>query len=161
LSAEVLAELFPALPLPRRTPVFSELEVGVILDEFSAESFGYEWSLRPLSFTGWSAELDGLDFVFIESAWHGNDGAWKFKVTGPSGPSVAIAVLLGACRRRGMPTVSWTTESPPHWEHSLPLADLWHVACPREVRLGPECRSRLGHDRVAALPRASQRAIHN
>src|SRR5699024_8845838 len=102
LSAEVLAELFPALPLPRRTPVFSELEVGVILDEFSAESFGYEWSLRPLSFTGWSAELDGLDFVFIESAWNGNDGAWKFKLTGPSGPSVEITELLSVCRRRGI-----------------------------------------------------------
>src|SRR5699024_4710091 len=57
LSAEVLAEMFPALPLPQRRPVFSELEVGVILDEFSAESFGYEWSLRPLSFTDWSDEL--------------------------------------------------------------------------------------------------------
>src|SRR5699024_12345536 len=68
LSAEVLAALFPALPLPQRRPVFSALEVGVILDEFSSESFGYEWSLRPLSFTAWSDELEGPDFVLIDSA---------------------------------------------------------------------------------------------
>ena len=161
LSAEVLAEMFPALPLPQRRPVFSELEVGVILDEFSAESFGYEWSLRPLSFTDWSDELDGLDFVFIESAWNGNDGAWKFKLTGPSGPSTEVTELLSVCRRRGIPTVFWNKEDPPHFEDFLPLAELCDVVFTSDVRLVPEYRSRLGHDRVAALPFAAQPAIHN
>ena len=124
LSAEVLAELFPAFPLPQRSPVFPDLRVGVILDEFSAESFGFEWSLHPLSSTKWSAELDGLDFVFIESAWNGNDGAWKFKLTGASGPSPEVTDLLAECRRLGIPTVFWNKEDPPHFEDFLPLRTL-------------------------------------
>src|SRR5699024_10332961 len=161
LSAEVLAELFPALPLPERTPVFSDFRVGAILDEFSAQSFGFEWSLRPLSFTGWSNELDDLDFVFIESAWNGNDGAWKFKLTGPSGPSSEVTELIAECRRRGIPTVFWNKEDPPHFEDFLSLAGLCDVVFTSDIRLVPEYRSRLGHDRVAVLPFAAQPAIHN
>ncbi|WP_166969644.1 glycosyltransferase family protein [Brevibacterium atlanticum] len=161
LSAEVLAELFPALPKPHRTPVFDTLEVGVILDEFSAESFGYEWATRPLSISGWSSELDGLDFVFVESAWNGNNGEWKFKLTGPSGPGPEITDLLAECRRRSIPTVFWNKEDPPHFEDFLPLAELCDVVFTSDVRLVPEYRARLGHDRIAALPFAAQPAIHN
>lgn len=161
LSAEVLADLFPPLPAQHRTPVFEGLSVGVVLDEFSTESFGYEWSIRPLSPAQWSTELDGLDFVFVESAWSGNDGQWKFKLTSPSGPSTEITDLLGECRRRGIPTVFWNKEDPPHFEDFLPLAQKFDVVFTSDVRLVPEYRSRLGHDRVAALPFAAQPAIHN
>lgn len=161
LSAEVLADLFPPLPMVHRTPVFDQLSVGVVLDEFSTESFGYEWAIRPLSPTQWSTELDGLDFVFIESAWSGNDGQWKFKLTSPSGPSPEITDLLGECRRRGIPTVFWNKEDPPHFEDFLPLAQMCDVVFTSDVRLIPEYRSRLGHDRVAALPFAAQPAVHN
>ncbi|WP_247642496.1 glycosyltransferase family protein [Brevibacterium aurantiacum] len=161
LSAEVLADLFPPLPMVHRAPVFDQLSVGVVLDEFSTESFGYEWSIRPLSPTQWSAELDGLDFVFVESAWSGNDGQWKFKLTSPSGPSTEITELLGECRRRGIPTVFWNKEDPPHFEDFLPLAQMCDVVFTSDVRLVPEYRSRLGHDRVAALPFAAQPAVHN
>lgn len=161
LSAEVLTDLFPALPVVHRAPVFDQLSVGVVLDEFSTESFGYEWSLRPLSPTNWSTELDGLDFVFVESAWSGNDGQWKFKLTSPSGPSTEITELLGECRRRGIPTVFWNKEDPPHFEDFLPLARLCDVVFTSDVRLVPKYRSLLGHDRVAVLPFAAQPAIHN
>ncbi|WP_420096724.1 glycosyltransferase family protein [Brevibacterium sediminis] len=161
LSAEVLGELFPPLPVQHRLPVFERLSVGAVLDEFSTESFGFEWSLRPLSPTQWSTELDGLDFVFVESAWSGNDGQWKFKLTSPSGPSAEIADLLGECRRRGIPTVFWNKEDPPHFEDFLPLAQMFDVVFTSDVRLIPEYRSRLGHDRVAALPFAAQPAVHN
>ncbi|MGO2863453.1 MAG: glycosyltransferase, partial [Brevibacterium sp.] len=69
LSEEVLAELFPPLPFPDLDPVFSRTRVGVILDEFSAQSFGFEWTTTELSRANWADELDGLDFVFVESAW--------------------------------------------------------------------------------------------
>ena len=161
LSAEILADLFPPPPLQHRTPVFDQLSVGVVLDEFSTESFGYEWSLRPLSPTQWPTELDDLDFVFVESAWSGNDGQWKFKLTSPSGPSTEITELLGECRRQGIPTVFWNKEDPPHFEDFLPLARLCDVVFTSDVRLVPEYRSLLGHDRVAVLPFAAQPAIHN
>lgn len=161
LSEEVLAELFPPLPFPDRTSVFAHTRVGVILDEFSAQSFGFEWSTTELSRENWSNELDGLDFVFIESAWNGNSGDWKFKLNGPSGPGPDVVELLTECRRRGLPTVFWNKEDPPHFEDFLPLAKLVDVVFTSDVRLVGEYRALLGHDRVSALPFAAQPAIHN
>lgn len=161
LSEEVLSELFPPLPIPHRTPVFDDCRVGVILDEFSAESFGFEWSTRQLTVTDWSTDVEGCDFVFVESAWNGNDGQWKFKLTGPSGPSPEIIELLAECRRRGIPTVFWNKEDPPHYEDFLPLAQLVDVVFTSDVRLVADYRAAVGHDRVAVLPFAAQPAIHN
>src|SRR5699024_8067205 len=69
--------------------------------------------------------------------------------------------LLSVCRRLGIPTVFWNKEDPPHFEDFLPLAELCDVVFTSDVRLVPEYRARLGHDRVAALPFAAQPAIHN
>ncbi|UVI36672.1 glycosyltransferase family protein [Brevibacterium spongiae] len=149
------------MPEPQRTPIFAECRVGVILDEFSAQSFGYEWSTTELTRRNWAKELDGLDFVFIESAWNGNHGDWKYKLTSPSGPSKEITELLAECRRRGIPAVFWNKEDPPHFEDFLPLAKLCDVVFTSDVRLVAEYQTRLGHDRVIVLPFAAQPAIHN
>ncbi|WP_240518543.1 glycosyltransferase family protein [Brevibacterium aurantiacum] len=141
--------------------MFADCRVGVILDEFSAQSFSFEWSTIELTRANWSRELDGLDFVFIESAWSGNSGDWKYKLTGAAGPSPEIVELLTECRRRGLPTVFWNKEDPPHFEDFLPLARLCDVVFTSDVRLVPEYRNRLSHDRVAVLPFAAQPAIHN
>src|SRR5699024_6909598 len=53
LSNEVLAELFPPMPIPQRAPVFQDCHVGVILDEFSAQSFSFEWSTTELTRANW------------------------------------------------------------------------------------------------------------
>lgn len=161
LSRDVLTEHFPAMPEPQRIPIFAECRVGVILDEFSAQSFSYEWSTTALTRANWSKELEGLDFVFVESAWNGNNGEWKYKLTSGSGPSSEITGLLAECQRRGLPTVFWNKEDPPHFEDFLPLAELCDVVFTSDARLIPEYQTRLGHDRVGVLPFGAQPAIHN
>lgn len=161
LTADNLLEAFPAAPKSDRRPVFDDLRVGTILDEFSAESFGYEWATVPLKRDGWTSQLGSVDFVFIESAWNGNGGDWKFKLTGTTGPSPEVVELLAECRHRKIPTVFWNKEDPPHFEDFLPLAELCDIVFTSDVRLVPEYQARLGHDRVAVLPFAAQPAIHN
>ncbi|WP_257943854.1 glycosyltransferase family protein [Brevibacterium aurantiacum] len=153
--------MFPALPRIDEDPVFHEFRVGVILDDFSMESFGFEWSTVPLSRKNWRSHLDGLDFVFIESAWNGNSGDWQFKLTGSTGPSPEVRELLTECRNRGLPSVFWNKEDPPHFEDFLPLAELCDVVFTSDVRLIPDYTERLGHERVAVLPFAAQPAIHS
>lgn len=161
LSEDVLLDLFPEAPVPARDPVFPGIEVGVILDEFSQMSFGYEWSTTALSPSTWRTQLDGLDFVFIESAWNGNSGEWKYKLTGPAGPSTEVLDLLSECRRRGVPTVFWNKEDPPHFDDFLPVAEQCDVIFTSDVRLVSRYKAHVGHNRVAALPFAAQPAIHN
>ncbi|MEY8569707.1 glycosyltransferase family protein [Brevibacterium linens] len=156
-----LLKVFPSAPRIGRLPVFDYLTVGTILDEFSAESFGYEWDTVPLDRNGWSTQLDSVDFVFIESAWNGNQGDWKFKLTGTAGPSPEVTDLLAECRRRGIPTVFWNKEDPPHFDDFLPLAKMFDVVFTSDVRLVHKYKERLGHDRIAPLAFAAQPAIHS
>lgn len=161
LFADNLLEVFPAAPRADRRPVFEDLNVGTILDEFSAESFGYEWTTIPLKRTGWKSQLAVLDFVFIESAWNGNSGDWKFKLTGTTGPSAEIVELLTECRRCGISTVFWNKEDPPHFDDFLPLAKMFDVVFTSDVRLVADYQRVLGHDRVYPLAFAAQPAIHS
>ena len=161
LTADTLLEAFPAAPKSDRRPVFDDFRVGTILDEFSAESFGYEWATVPLKRDGWTSQLGSVDFVFIESAWNGNGGDWKFKLTGTTGPSPEVVELLAECRHRRIPTVFWNKEDPPHFDDFLPLAKLFDVVFTSDVRLLDEYRKHLSHGRVAPLAFAAQPAIHS
>lgn len=161
LQSVDLAEIFPPLPAAERDSVFSNLSVGVILDEFSMECFGYEWNLIPLSRRTWRQQLDDVDFVFLESAWNGNAGEWKYQLTGDSGPKGDTIALLSACRARGIRVVFWNKEDPPHFDDFLPLAKLCDVVFTSDSRLLERYQTELGHNRVAVLPFAAQPAIHS
>ncbi|WP_227492457.1 glycosyltransferase [Brevibacterium sp. CFH 10365] len=125
------------------------------------ESFGYEWNLIPLNRRAWQQQLYDVDFVFLESAWNGNSGEWKYQLTGDSGPKNEIIALLAACRKRGIPIVFWNKEDPPHFDDFLPLAKLCDVAFTSDSRLVTRYQAELGHSRVATLPFAAQPAIHS
>ncbi|MEW1988875.1 glycosyltransferase [Brevibacterium casei] len=133
----------------------------MILDEFSAESFGFEWNLIPLHRVDWRRQLDDIDFVFIESAWNGNGGDWKYQLTGDSGLKPDVVSLLEECRRRGIATVFWNKEDPPHFDDFLPLAKRCDVVFTSDIRLIPKYRAELGHDRIGVLPFAAQPDIHS
>ncbi|MGV0111678.1 glycosyltransferase family protein [Arthrobacter sp. CP30] len=146
-----------------RTARRSELRVGVILDEFSSAAFAFEWTIIPLDPRRWLEQCEGerLDFVFVESAWSGNNRLWRGKVGGPEGPSPEFRDLMGWCTGHGVPTAFWNKEDPPHYRDFLQAAGLadW-VFTSDEGRL-PSYREDLGHDRVAVLPFAAQPALHN
>ena len=149
---------FPAV-VPRR----SDLRVGVILDDFSARAFAYEWNLVNLGKDTWRKDLQeqDIDFLFVESAWNGNDGSWKYQLSGKGGPKPEFLNLLQFCRDRGIPTVFWNKEDPPHFEDFLPAAKGFDVVFTSDENKIEDYRRELGHDRVAVLPFAAQPAIHN
>ncbi|WP_241212376.1 glycosyltransferase family protein [Brevibacterium aurantiacum] len=125
------------------------------------ESFSFEWSTVALSRSGWHNQLDSLDFVFIESAWNGNSGEWQYQLTGESGLKPDIINLLAECKRRGVPTVFWNKEDPPHFEDFLPLAELCDVVFTSDSRLVSRYKDELGHDNVGTLSFAAQPVIHS
>ena len=160
-QAATLLERYPPFEAAQRTPVFASVRVGVILDDFSALAFAYEWDTVPLSRRGWREQLQSLDLVFIESAWNGNQGQWKYQLTGENGLKADARELLATCRERGIPTVFWNKEDPPHFEDFLEAASLCDHVFTSDSRLVDDYRNQLGHDRVSPLSFAAQPAIHN
>ncbi|MDO8149351.1 glycosyltransferase [Isoptericola sp. b515] len=137
------------------------LRVGVVLDDFSRLAFGDEWHQVALEPSTWTEQLDGLDLVFVESAWAGNGGAWKYHLTGPSAPRTAVTEMLAACQERKIPTVFWNKEDPVHFEDFLDTARLFDRVYTTDVNRLPAYREALGHDRVGVLAFGAQPTIHN
>lgn len=154
---------FAPADLPHLQPSRPDVHAAVILDDFSALAFGYEWTTTAVHPHTWRNDLtaSGLDLLFVESAWSGNGGLWRGKLTGPHGPSDELCELVQWCRDQGIPTVFWNKEDPPHYDDFLPAARLFdHVFTSDSGRIG-QYTADLGHERVAVLPFAAQPAIHN
>ena len=154
---------FAPWPVPDRAPVRAGLRVAVILDDFSRLALGFEWQQVEVTPDGWrrALEADPVDLLFVESAWAGNGGAWRYHVTGSSAPRPAFVELVAWCRERRIPTVFWNKEDPTHYADFIDAARLFdHVFTTDADRLDAY-RADLGHDRVGVLPFAAQPAIHN
>jgi len=149
--------------VPDRKPRRADLTVGVILDDFSAAAFSFEWNLVPLRKEQWRKQLteSKIDFLFVESAWNGNGGSWKYQLTGATGPKPEFLELMVWCRQHKIPTVFWNKEDPPHYQDFLAAARQFDVVFTSDSDRIPSYRKDLGHDRVSALPFAAQPAIHN
>ncbi|WP_432244736.1 glycosyltransferase family protein [Arthrobacter sp. G.S.26] len=155
----VFREAPPAVKAPRRP----DLHVGIIMDDFSAAAFASEWSVLAISPQDWESQLrdNRLDFVVVESAWAGNGGSWRGKITGTDGPSTALVGFVAACRSAGIPSVFWNKEDPPHYDDFLPAARLFDHVFTTDANKLPDYHRDLGHQRVSVLPFAAQPRIHN
>ena len=154
---------FPAFDYPSVVARRDDLTVAVILDNFSAKAFAYEWNLVFLAKDRWREQLEQtrVDFLFVESAWEGNDGSWRYQLTGTSGPKPEFLNLMQWCRENSLPTVFWNKEDPPHFEDFLPAAREFDVVLTSDENKLPAYRELLGHNRIEVLPFAAQPAIHN
>lgn len=149
--------------VPDRDPRRQDLRVGVILDDFSSAAYSFEWNLLHLRKDSWQEQLaeTSIDFLFVESAWSGNQGSWKYQLMGTSGPKPEFLELMAWCRARQIPTVFWNKEDPPHYEDFLPAAREFDMVFTSDSDRIPSYQRDLGHDRIAPLPFAAQPAIHN
>ncbi|WP_198150401.1 glycosyltransferase [Janibacter melonis] len=142
----------------------SSLRVGIVADEFTTETLRPTFDLVPLDRQGWRDQLDGLDLVFIESAWKGNEGQWHRGIGRYDDDEHAdVVALLARARELGIPSVFWNKEDPVHIERFIATASLCdHVfttdsnCVPRYLAAG------IGTVRTASgLPFYAQPKIHN
>ncbi|WP_114854217.1 glycosyltransferase [Brachybacterium sp. YJGR34] len=154
---------FAPAVMPERAPHLAGLRAAVILDDFSLLAWSHEFETVAVTPARWREQLaeTAVDLLLVESAWHGNDDAWQYQLTGSKAPSPPLQELVAHCREQGIPTVFWNKEDPPHFEDFLDTARLFDQVFTTDVTLLPRYREELGHDRVAVLPFAAQSAVHN
>jgi spore maturation protein CgeB len=154
----------PSTIQPERKWAKRSARVGVILDDFSSTAFGMEWECVAVTPRTWRVQLEEtpVDFLFVESAWAGNEGSWSGKIASldPAGPAI-LRELTAWCSERNIPTVFWNKEDPPHYHDFLSTAKLFdHVFTSDAGKLN-DYRQDLGHNHVAVLPFAAQPGLHN
>jgi len=153
------------LPAKRIPPTRrQQRRVAAIMDTFTLACFEPECELVQFRPDNWEEILSSSppDFLFVESAWNGNDGAWQYRVAEYAAPpGRELLDLLEWCRKIGIPTVFWNKEDPPHFDDFVKTACQFDWIFTTDQNCIPRYRKRCGHERVFALPFAAQPKIHN
>jgi len=152
----------PKYDLPAADPTRTVV-AAVILDSFSELALQYEWDQLTFGPDDWQEilEREDPDLLFVESAWHGNDGRWRLHLTRDHRPSDDLRALVEWCRARGIPTVFWNKEDPPNYDVFLETARLFDQVFTVDAERIPHYQRDLGHDRIDLLPFAAQPQLHN
>ena len=149
---------------PLRCKFGARLPVVAIVDEFTESCFRYEWDITLLSREDWQKEIKRVNpaFLFVESAWRANSGAWNYTLTNfAKEPSHPLYALVVHCRSIGVPTVFWGKEDPPNFDVFKEAASTFDVVFTSDAQCVPRYREVCGHDRVYPLPFAAQPVLHN
>ena len=154
---------FPALevPPPQRTDV---PVVAAILDTFSEYCLRYEADLMLLTSRSWRGEMARARpaFLLVESAWRGNNGAWRDVITDNLTREFnPLRDLLQYCREHDISTVFWNKEDPPNFEFFIDAAKEFDIVFTSDADCIPRYREMCGHDRIYPMPFAAQPRLHN
>jgi FkbM family methyltransferase len=102
-----------------------QVNVAMVVDEFSYNSFKYECNAFPLEPENWRSvfENQDIDFFFCESAWAGVDSInhpWRGKIYAsirfPKENRGILLEILSYCKHNNIPTLFWNKEDPMHYE---------------------------------------------
>jgi spore maturation protein CgeB len=153
----------PAFPVPEGPVNRPGLTAAVVLDPFSTLAFRFEWHQVPVPRQGWRELLGSArpDLLFVESAWAGNDKAWRLAMTQPEGPAQDLVDLVAWCREQQVPTVFWNKEDPPNYDVFVQTAGLFDHVFTVDAERIPDYVRDLGHERVGLLPFAAQPRVHS
>lgn len=158
--------MLPALPFeqPAVRPK-GRLTVASVLDPFSHACFEPDCDLIPVTPAAWRDQISDrrIDLVLVESAWHGNNDAWQYRIAKYAAPpGNEMADLLRWARRVGVPTVFWNKEDPPNFDRFIDRAADFDFIFTTDENCIERYRHRVPSSTyVGALPFAAQPHIHN
>jgi methyltransferase, FkbM family len=105
-----------------------KMNVAMIVDEFTYNSFKFECNALPIEPSNWKKifEENCIDMFFCESAWSGTDSIkrpWKGQVycseNFKNENRGVLLAILEYCKTNKIPTVFWNKEDPTHYPDKI------------------------------------------
>ncbi|WZB74639.1 glycosyltransferase [Achromobacter insuavis] len=101
----------------QRDGEFGRLKIALVTDYFTADCLAAECRVRNVTPRNYREVIEGWkpDLLFVESAFHGADGSWRYELAKQpksmrlSRPK-AIFQVVDAAKARGIPTVFWNKD---------------------------------------------------
>lgn len=140
------------------------IRTAAILDEFSMACFAPDCAIQTFRTDNWRERLEAEkpELLLVESAWHGNDDSWQYRIASyEKNMGDELQDLIGWCRDHSVPTVFWNKEDPVHYDRFIDSAKRFDVVLTSDARCVDQYQTDIGHSRVHALPFAAQPLIHN
>ena len=155
-------------PLPfesRKAEPPRRLKVASILDTFTHACFAPECDLIPIGPDNWieAFKEHEIDMLFVESAWHGNDDAWLYRVAKYNAPpGNELSDVIAWCGKHNIPTVFWNKEDPPNFDRFVDRASEFNFIFTTDENCIPRYKERCPNAHgIEALPFAAQPSLHN
>lgn len=124
---------YPKVPEDVERPgKFGRLKVALVSDYFTADCLSAECRVRAMTPGNYREVIDEWkpDLVFVESAFHGANGAWRYELAKQpkwlrlSKPT-AIYRLVEFARSRGVPTVFWNKDDGAFFDAFIDVAQVF------------------------------------
>ncbi len=143
--------------LPRRS-----VRVAAIVDEFTEQTFGPEWSMVNLSRENWLSDLEAHqpEMLFVESAFSGAGATWAGELARFGSSSEAVQEVVGWCNRHSIPTVFWNKEDPSNFEIFIESARLFDFIFTVDLDSLERYERHVPGTPVGLLPFAAQAGLH-
>jgi spore maturation protein CgeB len=141
-----------------------DLKIACILDDSAYEWFRHECILIPVELNDWQNTLIKTkpDMLFVQSAWEGTNGQWRYKITNLQTKTESmLKVLVDWCKSNGIPTIFWNKEDPYHFDRFIAAAKLFDYIFTTDSNCIPRYIKHVDHVRIYTLPFAAQPKIHN
>jgi spore maturation protein CgeB len=129
-----------------------------IFDEISHLNWSTEFTLKPLSKAKAIDQIskEKADFVFLESAWAGNNNDWQYAFTSPglkhANAQKLLETISAARGREDLPLAIWNKEDPLHYDRFLPIMKQADHIFTTDANLIPKYKSDTSAKTVTALP---------
>ena len=127
---------------------FGRLKVALIADHLTETCLSFECQVRNVTPGNYHDVLRSWcpDFLFVESAFHGSNGSWRYELakqprwlqfTAPG----TIRRVVECARSRGIPTVFWNKDDAAFFEHFIDVARLFDHVFTTDVTCVPRYRA--------------------
>ena len=129
---------------------FRHLKIALLTDQFTTDCLAEECQIRcltPQNYVNVLLEWQP-DLVFVETAFHGAGGAWRYELAKQPGwllwrKPKAIFKLVRLAREQGVPTVFWNKDDGAYFDAFIHVAKAFDVVLTTDKDCLPKYRAAL------------------
>jgi spore maturation protein CgeB len=148
---------------------FKHLKIALVTDHFTTECLAIESQIQCLTPSNYRHVLQTWkpDFIFIESAFHGAGGSWRYELAKQPrwlrwSKLRAIQDLITFAKKRGIPVVFWNKDDGDYFDDFIEIAVQCDYVFTTDANCIPRYRERLPADTPAeVLMMPYQPAFHS
>ena len=137
------------------------VRVGVICDRFMYDALSAAADFVYLPPDVSSETLAGLDCLLVVSTWTGLNGEWRGVQVSDSPARTRALEIIDCCKSRGIPTLFYSKEDPPHYAEYLDFARRCDVVFTSAAECAADYMRDCGHERVHVLRFCANPMRHN
>lgn len=99
-----------------------EKPFGLIADQFLFDAYKNVGNCVYITPDNYTANITGLSFIIVASAWHGLNNEWDNMTKPDSEQGKAIFTIIRKAKENSIPVVFYSKEDPPNYEHFVHIA---------------------------------------